>query len=140
MVMRKAYCAFIIGLSAISAPSLRADSLEEFFSCKNEQGKAVARVYVNPAIFCGNEVVNPATLLWEQESSSNLFNGELLRWSDGKGESFTFRKSREGHEFEVSMTLPYGLGKGYLASIVDGEVESKQELICRTRQFHVDCE
>lgn len=137
--MKKAFCALLIGLSAIYATSLKANSLEEFFICKDGQGKAVARVYVNPAIFCGNEVVNPATLLWDRESSSNLFNGELLRWSDGKGESFTFRKSREGHEFEVSMTLPYGLGKGYLASVIDGEVESKQELNCLTKQLHVDC-
>lgn len=124
--------------AVLSAP-LFASPLEDFFTCSGEDGKVVAKVFVDSSIFCEDNRLNSATLLIETENGSSLYNGDLLRWESGQGESFIYSRSRSGDDFEISATLPYGLGSGVLATTLNGEVTSSQELSCITKQIHVDC-
>lgn len=103
----------------------------------------MAKVFVDSSIFCKNDLKNPGTLLLESSDGSRLFNGQLIRWENGNGESFHYSRSAQYDEFEIALSLPYGQGKGILSIIErrgDGprEIESK-EVSCLTKQIHVSC-
>lgn len=113
---------------------------EEIYTCSGGDGEVVARLFLDPQIFCENNPKNDAVLLKESENGGSLFSGELFRRASETGEDFSYAQIIDGLEYEIALSVPYGKGTGFLSIVYDDVIHSREELNCVMKQVHVACD
>ncbi len=113
---------------------------EEFFRCSHEGSDRLAKIFIDPEIFCDNEREHKARLLLSKDGEAKIYDGALYRWDSGKGESFVYPHLAAHEGKKLTLTLPYGISTGVLAETYEGQTTHVMELKCVTRQIHVSCD
>lgn len=114
--------------------------LEQVFTCKSGDSKIIVELFIDPQVYCLEELSHPAVLMRQSEHGSLLYHGKIFRNRNDNTEIFRYRHLIDGLPFKVQMRFPFEIGKGTYTSSYDEVIELNEELACVMRQIHVECE